>query len=434
MKKFRIGVLTFAIISSCFGNVGVFRGSGQTPTLEKNAEIQMVEEVVEMRPRRGAYPVDGSCRNPDLMDFSCRFLLRNLSDKQVELTVGFPVSTEALFIRPGEEVNQTQLVSHFRFVAGTCDRTFPVRFAPWDRNRKFSNIFLWKMSFAPKEELWLYVNYTMEGYMGLAATSRDGVPPEAEWPFMDRYSGYINMAMGEIQFYVTGTGSCWAGNIEKAVFRYYPLDFEEYLSRRGMEEVTDEQRAMRASGKKRDPDTDFVRLTRGNRRFLRVMEPAAEEWKFLPGKRRHESCFELTRAPFSPKSGDKISIGYLFPMLPENIGSFEALGNLIETQLTRLQKDREKMFPDLEKLKKEDPERWKYWSQAPKVSELPEIRRGLADIVLEYHGVETNNPKIRPYLRQQRWYPVKDAPPLDGKYREFLLEVSRGEVTRPGTE
>ena len=46
-----------------FGNAGVFRGSGQTPVLEKSSEIQMVEELVEMRPRRGYYPVDTSCRN-----------------------------------------------------------------------------------------------------------------------------------------------------------------------------------------------------------------------------------------------------------------------------------------------------------------------------------------------------------------------------------
>ncbi|MBP5530815.1 MAG: hypothetical protein J6Y54_02120, partial [Lentisphaeria bacterium] len=74
------------------------------------------EELVEMRPRRGDYPVDTSCRNLDKMDFRCRFLLRNLTDKRVDLTVGFPVSPEAVFIRKPEELDQTKLVSYFNFV------------------------------------------------------------------------------------------------------------------------------------------------------------------------------------------------------------------------------------------------------------------------------------------------------------------------------
>ena len=62
MKKLLSATLMFAA-ACCFGNAGVFRGSGQTPVLEKSSEIQMVEELVEMRPRRGYYPVDTSCRN-----------------------------------------------------------------------------------------------------------------------------------------------------------------------------------------------------------------------------------------------------------------------------------------------------------------------------------------------------------------------------------
>ena len=63
MKKLLTLSLLFLVFISCFGNAEVFRGSGQTPTLEKTDTIQMVEEEIIMIPRRGNYPVDTSCRN-----------------------------------------------------------------------------------------------------------------------------------------------------------------------------------------------------------------------------------------------------------------------------------------------------------------------------------------------------------------------------------
>ena len=153
----------FAVLWSgvLFGNAGVFRGSGQTPVLEKSSEIQMVEELVEMRPRRGDYPVDTSGRNSDKMDFRCRFLLRNLSDKKVTILVGFPLDTQARLQDKNGAIDQSRIIGHYGFVAGTKDRTFPVRFVPWDKNHKFSKIFLWEMTFEPKQEIELSVSYTM---------------------------------------------------------------------------------------------------------------------------------------------------------------------------------------------------------------------------------------------------------------------------------
>ena len=88
MKNLLTHSLLFLVFISCFGNAGVFRGSGQTPTMEKTDQIQMVEEEIIMIPHRGNYPVDTSCRNLDKMDFRCRFILRNLTDKKVVLPVG----------------------------------------------------------------------------------------------------------------------------------------------------------------------------------------------------------------------------------------------------------------------------------------------------------------------------------------------------------
>ena len=410
-----------------FGNAGVFRGSGQTPTLEKSAEIQMVEELVEMRPRRGDYPVDFSCRNLDKMDFRCRFLLRNLTDKRVELTVGFPVSTEAVFFRDPKELHQTKLVSQFNFVAGTKDRTFPVRFAPWEKKRKFSNIFLWEMTFEPKQEIELFVNYTMDGYLGLSSTLQGGAAAvEKNMHIHDKYSHLVEIAMGESQFYVTGTGSCWAGKIEKAVFRYYPTDFEEYLSKRGMTEETDERRARRLAERRKHPD-DYRYRGSGNRRFLRNWDPAPDQWKFVPGEKysRHASYYELTCAPFTPKVGDRIEISYVFPFLPENREDFEVLCAEVKKHLTLRHRHREKALADPE-LRKKRPEAYEYWSRSPDILYTPEIRKDLADIVLEFWGVETKNPNIRELLQKVIWYPVENPPKMDEAYRDFLLDISRG--------
>ena len=380
----------FAAALSLWGNVGVFRGSGQTPVLEKSAEVQMVEEEVVMRPRRGDFPVDDSCRNLDRMDFSCRFLLRNLADKPVKLSVGFPVSAEGV----SSPASGKAALKRFRFVAKTKDRTFPVRFVPHDKKRKFSNIFLWEMSFAPKEEVTLFVTYTMEGYRGLAVTLK-GQKFENR-PYLDRYGEFCILAVGQYQFYVTGTGSCWAGKIEKAVFRYYPFAFEEYLKKRGSSEESAGARKRRMEDIKKHPD-DYSRRLGSQKRFFRVWTPAPEEWKLVPGKKRNEEpCLELVKAPFTPAPGDKISIGYVFPLLPENIEDFEAYC-----------RDRKKSLGIM------------------KIPFTPALRRELADITLESCGIETGNPAIREFLKEQVWYPVKNPPPMEKAYKEYLLKIPR---------
>ena len=85
MKIILIFLFLFSVLSYSFGNAGIFRGQGQTPVLEKNSQIQMVSEEIEMIPRPGKRPVDLSLRNMDKMDFRCRFVFRNLTEKSVTL-------------------------------------------------------------------------------------------------------------------------------------------------------------------------------------------------------------------------------------------------------------------------------------------------------------------------------------------------------------
>ena len=246
MNKPLLVISLFWIFLNCFGNAGVFRGYGQAPVLEKSSEVQMVEEEVIMIPRRGDYPMDLSCRNFDRMDFRCRFRLRNLSDREVELQVGFPLSTEAVFFHDPGEINQSEIISRFAFTAGTRETVYKVRFVPWDKERRFSNLFLWEMKFAPGEEIELLVNYTMEGYLGLGMTRR-----ERDFSnlvnYQCEYLEFMSSGISQTQSYVTETGSSWAGEIEKARFRYYHRDFENYLARRGAWEETEAEREKHTS-------------------------------------------------------------------------------------------------------------------------------------------------------------------------------------------
>ena len=420
MKKLLSAGLLFAM-SCCFGNVGVFRGGGQTPVLEKSSEIQMVEEFVEMRPRRGKYPVDTSCRNLDKMDFRCRFLLRNLSDKKVVIQVGFPLDTQTSFQDgTGKPVDTKRIIREYDFSVRTKDRAFPVRFVPWDKKREFSKIFLWEMTFAPKEEQELFVSYTMEGYIGMVSSSR------AHWSektsaYRCRYLESLNLGVGQCQFYVTETGSSWAGEIEKAVFRCYPHEFEKYLAKRGAwEDTAASRRERKRFGKQPLMPGNFALCFAPTMPMTRVWEPAFEDWRPGAGKKRHDLYVELVRQPFRPKKGDGIRIGYVFTIIPRSVAEFELFCDILKLTL-------KKEAEQVERAKKERPERYeKYWKKLNIAVYGPEVRKNVADAVLEFHGIPRRNPEIADFLADQYWYPVKNPPPLAPEYREFLLEVSRG--------
>ena len=85
-------------------------------------------------------------------------------------------------------------------VTGTRNETFPVRFVPYDRERKFSNIFLWKMTFQPGEEVLLKVFYITGGYLGLGSTLRDPTQPVH---YRHEYLHSLDYGIGEMQQYIT---------------------------------------------------------------------------------------------------------------------------------------------------------------------------------------------------------------------------------------
>ena len=418
MKKLLTLSLLFWVFISCFGNVGVFRGSGQTPTLEKTDTIQMVEEEIIMIPRRGNYPVDTSCRNLDKMDFRCRFILRNLTDQKVVIPVGFPLDTQARLQDNKGKFNQSQLIGHYGFTAGTKDKTFPVRFVPWDEKKKFSKLFLWEMTFEPKQEIELFVNYTMEGYLGLAGTRRN-----QDWnkykPYKCEYLEHLTFGLGQAQFYVTETGSSWAGVIEKAVFRYYPYAFEEYLAKRGAWEESRKERKERLAAIKKKPG-NFGYLFSPEMPMVRVWYPAFEQWQSKQGNYKNDRYLVLVFQPYKPQKKDNIRIGYTFPMIPVNAEQFERYCTAVKIKLkndaelkARYQKDNDAHYKE-------------YWQHRIIPAYGAEVRKNIADVVLEFHGIPRNNPEIADFLADQVWYPVKTPRQIDESYKQMLLKISEG--------
>lgn len=397
-------ILTFAA-AAIFGNAGVFRGSGQSVVLDSTAQIQMAEEVVTMMPMRGNYPVDTSCRNMDPMKFHCVFKLRNLTDRTVTVPVGFPISNQALRLPDHSKINQAELIATYGFVAGTKDRTYPIRYVPFDKNRKFSNIFLWDMTFRPNEEIELLVCYTMHGYLGLASTRKGNKPWEN--CYRHSYLSTLESAAGEGQMYVTETGKSWAGKIEKATFRIIPFDFEEYLTRRGAFEETPE---------KKKSETDIQLALLKTAPMVRKWSPEYEKWNLVKDKRGRNLHLELVYAPFDPGDvGGTLNFFYVFPGIPTTAEQFELL-------LAKVRKEMEAEYARRDEM-------LQFWADAKKNKTHPEkqiqmatahwqgvvpyssaVERNLADAVLEFYGIRRNNPEIGDFLEIQCWYPAAPRP------------------------
>ena len=404
-------------IFSAFGNAGIFGGNGQTPTLGSTDRIQMVEEEVVMTPVRGNWPAGGV--NQDLMHFRCTFLLRNLSGDAVTVPVGFPISTEALWSVPSGHYSAAELAARFSFVAGTDRETFPVRYVPYDRKKKFSSVFLWEMTFQPREEITLRVSYTVPGYTGLTPLRKEGLKQNA--PYRCPYLQSLETAIGQIQMYVTETGGCWAGEIEKAVFRIEPFPFEEYLAKRGAFEETSAMREQRIRSIRKDFRKAMITP---DLPLLISWRPERARWKeTVSGRKR---CLELTFAPFRPRGKeDNLRFAYLFPFFPRSVEQFETLLKILRKDAGDACARYEKRRESLEKLRRENPEA--YRKKAARLSEpkpfLAGDEKNVADVILEFYGFRRDNPEIRDFLSAQCWHPAEPRP-IDPALRKRLEEVS----------
>jgi hypothetical protein len=220
-------ILVIAASTHASANVGVFYGSGATIELIKSDQVQLVSEEVTISPTCAA------TRAFDKVECRCKFVLKNLSKKSAKVHVGFPLDYEG----HGESAarDATDMVMSYHFIARDADSTYHVQHvAGGGDDEKYRELFLWDMTFAPKEVKTLHVGYVISMSQTGAVTLKDQkslvLRPEKPWHAM------LEGCFLEHFNYITETGRSWAGPIEKATFRVEAGPFEWFLSRRSLDE------------------------------------------------------------------------------------------------------------------------------------------------------------------------------------------------------
>ncbi len=392
MLKHSLVTSFFFLSVIAYANVGIFGGFGHSVILEKTSDIQMVSEEVSISLGRGMIPFTGSLRGLDRAEYRCKFLLRNLSDKKVTVQVGFPLSSgDNYMISAAENPSAFDIIARHNFIAGTDKKMYPVRYVRHDKAKKFRQIFLWNMTFEPKQEITLKVFYALTGYQGLGTTKRR---PYNWKPYKYDYLDFLDRGIGESFGYVTETGKSWKGPIEKAVFKVYLDDFEKYLAKRGMTEYESQKDKKRAS----------ARLPVNYGQIFREISPKG--WKEVKERRQTYIVWEFKN--FKP--GPEILINYVYTQIPRNTKDFKLL---LETIEKRYCQERQRRLKS-KKLKGKIPLEFN-----------AAAKKNVADVILEYYGVNTGNKKIGGFLKDQAWYPPRNPPRLDKDLKSVLLKYSK---------
>ena len=358
---------------SLFANAGVFAGFGQTLRLEKTNDVQMVSEEVNIFLLRSGGRVTGSLRYVDRAHFNCKFLLRNLTDKKITIPVGFPLSSERLPMKKNGHVDAISIIANYNFVAGNSNGSYAISYVPYDRKRKYGNIFLWTMQFEPNESIELTVSYEMNGYAGLGHLVKD----RKEY-MKQKYPPSLDLlGMGSINSfgYVTSTGNSWYGKIEKAIFRVHLGEFEEYLQKRGHEEALPT-----------DPYYNDKKELPAFSTLIRNVEPKG--WTEVVDKhKRRTLVWEYT--DYVPQHD--LMISYLFCAIPVNVKEYEHYLNYVKKRF-----------------------------------KSPKEEKDVADVILEFYGIKTGNRDIQLFVNEQKkWYPIKQSKTIDKDLKQRLLSTSQ---------
>ena len=362
----RVAAISFAFGAALIwqptvlANAGVFFGNGHTVRLDSTDEIQLVSEEVTIEPGRGRMLSTGT----DWVDYTCKFELRNLTDEEVEIQVGFPLTAQLHGYTSAENYDEIELVQRHRFIARDDVETYHVRFVARDEEDRFRRLFLWKMEFAPGETKTLHVSYGMNMSVMLHVTCK----PDAEREYGRRGSETswmrdLDAAMLQFFGYVTETGASWAGEIESARFRIATQFYEHDLRRRGWDEPIPGE----------PPPNPGLRA--GPKLWHRTIEPGGgTPWVLREGDPPVGT--EWVLEPFEP--GPVITVRYfhtLFPRSPDAMRNFAR----------RL--------------------------AAEEDADLGQLR----EIVLAWHGIEAQSESVRAFVEDQVWYE-----PSQGKTEEDL--------------
>ena len=172
----RTAVLTFVVVVffgvNAIANVGVFYGSGKTIELIKSDQVQLVSEEVTISPQWGAVA------ELDRVEYRCKFILKNRSEKSVKVYVGFPLDRE---LHGTTTPDATDTVLSYHFIARDADNTYHVQYVSGGGDTsKYNELFLWEMAFAAGETKVLQVGYILPMSITMSLTNREqGTIPKA---------------------------------------------------------------------------------------------------------------------------------------------------------------------------------------------------------------------------------------------------------------
>lgn len=298
--------------SPAFADAGVFAGNGQTLRQVTTEAIQLVSIDVRIILGRGPFLFNGTVPGMDRAEYSCVFVLRNLTDKPVNVQVGFPV--DSMFANRREPVSPNdskQWVLSYGFIARDDRTTYHVEFVrrePKPEPGEFASLFVWKMQFGANETRTLDVQYRIPMSIGLVSTRKQELR-DLRVDAACATSAGLECGMLEFAGYITSTGASWAGNVETATFTVITDPFERYLSRRDWRDSVPE-------------DATVEQAKRAETRF-----PVRHPWwfhKITPGGwKKIQGGVQWQYKDFKPK--DAINVAYYltqFPRLAEEVGAF----------------------------------------------------------------------------------------------------------------
>jgi hypothetical protein len=313
MLALAVACLTFFPTPQALADAGVFTGNGQNLHQITSEEVRLVSIDVNIVLERGPFLFDGGVPGMDQAEYSCTFVLHNLSSKTVRIQVGFPVDSQFAGgdgVLPGEDTRNWVL--DYGFIARDERATYNVDFVRRKKKspQEFAALFVWRMKFLPKENKTLTVKYRIPISMGLVSlkkneTRREPTPGLHTPEFLD--TGMLEMAG-----YITSTGSSWSGSVKTATFTVITEPFESYLEHRGVTEESGKKLRGFSGEEEARSQTAFPVL---HPWWFREIKPA--------GWRKVEGGVQWQYKDFKPK--DPIDVRYYitqFPRLPEEVDAF----------------------------------------------------------------------------------------------------------------
>lgn len=225
----KAGCLAFAVLSlicsSVFGNVGFFGGSGRTIELSKSEQVQLVSEEVTIAPMLGPNA------DEDQVMYRCQFVLKNVSPTAATAQVGFPLDAD---LHKGSVLDETEQVLSYHFIARDDHKTYHVRYVHRDPPAKYRELFVWDMTFSPKESKRLRVAYILPMSVAVASTARHekGSSENAAVPYGRPWYVMLEPCAFQQLTYITETGNSWKGPVEDAGFRVQIAETAYWMSRR----------------------------------------------------------------------------------------------------------------------------------------------------------------------------------------------------------